>query len=103
MQTVKLTFKGLQYPVAGRIDEIVSLRRHFNQPLDGGVLGMEFRKKLSWASARQTETEFLLFAPISWYPFCQVRNSNLGCVQAAPIAYWINDLTVRGNPFPGCH
>ena len=79
-QTVKTAFEGVPYPVSGRNDEMVSLRRHYNQPLHGGVLGVELKKKLAWASVRQAETEFVLFAPMSWYPYCQVSCLNSGCI-----------------------
>ena len=71
-QTVTLAFDGLPYHVSGRNDNLVSLRRFHNDPLHGGVLGVELKKKLAWASVRQAKTEYMLFATKSWYPFCQV-------------------------------
>ena len=71
-QPVRTEFEGVPYPMSGRNDEMFSLSRHYNEPLHGGIMGVELKKKLTWASVRQAETGFLLFAPISWYPYCQV-------------------------------
>ncbi len=84
MQTVKTAFEGVPYPVSGRNDEMISLRRHYNQPLHGGIMGVELKKKLAWASVRQAETEFVLFAATSWYPYCQVSSSNPRWNQSKP-------------------
>lgn len=66
----------LSFPVSGQNDGLISLRRHHNDPLLGGIMGVEFKKKLSWSAVRQAEMEFLLYADQSIFPFCQVSCPN---------------------------
>ena len=73
VQTVKKVFEGLPYPMAGRNDELISLRRHHGDPSQGGIIGVELKKKLGWATVRQAVAEFVLYATDSWYPYCQVK------------------------------
>lgn len=72
LQTVHREMAGVSYKIAGQNDELISLRRFANEPLVGSVMGIELKKRLSMASVRQAQIEFLLFAQYSWFPFCQV-------------------------------
>ena len=83
-QTVKLAANGIPFRVAGKNDELISVRRFYSHPLQGAIMGVEMKKRLSWASVRQAEAEFLLFGQNSMYPFCQVSLHMLAIAEHAP-------------------
>ncbi|BDA45765.1 hypothetical protein COCOBI_07-5520 [Coccomyxa sp. Obi] len=85
-KTVKMTCEGIPYPLAGQNDELISLRRYHNDPQHGAIMGVELKKKLSWAAVRQSQTEFLLFAAKSWYPYCQMATD----LEKGGIAYYMS-------------
>ena len=73
LQTFKLTVNGAPFGVKCKNDELISLKGYANNPEDGAIMGVDMKKRLSWASVRQAQPEFLLFGQISFYPFCQVN------------------------------
>ena len=62
----------MTFPIKGRTDELVSLHRYHDLPLEGAVAGIEFKKKLAWSAFYQSQAEWLLYAPESYLPYCQV-------------------------------
>jgi hypothetical protein len=59
-------------------------RRFHNDPAAGAVVGVELKKKLSYASRRQGEAEFYAFSLTSNFPFVQVVTD----MQRGGFAYW---------------
>lgn len=67
-------------------------------------MGVELKKKLAWASVHQGKAKFLLFAPKSMYPYCQVSWSNpLAACKQLRIAPGIIELILYGYLFTGCY
>ncbi|CAL8471842.1 g11384 [Coccomyxa elongata] len=102
LQTVKTTFEGFPYSVAGRNDELVILKRFQDNPLGGGIMGVELKKKLAWASVCQAKAKFLLFAARSEFPYCQVATYFV----TGGIAYYFSEdagshRVITGRVFQG--
>ena len=88
IQTATAELEDLPFPLTGRNDELIVLRCYHQNPLVGAIMGVEVKKKLTWASKRQAETEFWLFAANSLYPFCQVRCSGPLLHASSPFSTW---------------
>ena len=38
----------------------------------GGIMGVEVKRRLAWRTIIQAQAEYLLYAPLSLFPFCMV-------------------------------
>ena len=72
IQALEIRVAGVHYKLAGKADELIAPRGYRNEPIKGGVMGMEVKKQLAWRAINQVQAKFLLYASKSNLPFCMV-------------------------------
>ena len=71
-QALEIRAAGVHYKLAGKADELIAPRGYRNEPIKGGVMGVEVKKQLAWRTIKQVQAKFLLYGSKSSFTFCMV-------------------------------